>query len=103
MRPASIEFTPGYGCLFSVEFKSVDALREFYENLDVHIGPHLGAHLTLALPYVKGLYGKTLDKVTKWDLRETQIRISSGLEETAELVQTFKNAVEVANNAMVGG
>jgi len=103
MRPASIEFTPGYGCLFSVEFKTVDALREFYENLNVHIGPHLGAHLTLALPYVKGLYGKTLDEVAKWDLRETQIRISSELEDTAELVQTFKNAVELANNAMVRG
>jgi cystathionine gamma-synthase len=52
------DFTPGYGCLFSVEFINIEATKAFYENVQFHIGPHLGAHLTLVMPYTKGLYGK---------------------------------------------
>jgi cystathionine gamma-synthase len=53
MRTKTADFVPGYGCLFSVELESVEETIAFYDNLNVHMGPHLGAHLTLALPYVK--------------------------------------------------
>ncbi|OCK82085.1 cystathionine gamma-synthase, converts cysteine into cystathionine, partial [Lepidopterella palustris CBS 459.81] len=96
MRPATEEFTPGYGCLFCVEFDTVEAIAAFYDNLNVHLGPHLGAHLTLAIPYVKILYGKELDWAAKYDLRETQIRISTGLEDTELLLEDFKVAVRAA-------
>ena len=99
MRKKTEEFTPGYGCLFSVEFEGVGATKGFYDNLHVHHGPHLGAHLTLALPYVKGLYGKQLDWAGKYGLKETQVRIAVGLEDTEVLLQTFKNAVHVADTA----
>lgn len=97
MRQPTPEFTPGYGCLMSVEFENMDATIAFIENLNVHLGPHLGAHLTLALPYVKALYGLALEDVEKEGLRETQIRVAVGLEDTEELVETFRDAVVKAD------
>jgi cystathionine gamma-synthase len=97
MRPSTVEFTPGYGCLFSVELESVESTVAFYDGLDIHHGPHLGAHLTLALPYVKGLYGKDLEWAAAYELRETQLRISVGLEESEALLDVFKAAVGKAN------
>jgi cystathionine gamma-synthase len=97
IRKKTEDFTPGYGCLFTVEFKTVDATIAFYDNLNVHHGPHLGAHLTLALPYVKALYNKDLEWAGKYGLKDTQIRISVGLEDTKELLDIFKEAIAVAD------
>ncbi|KAH9211864.1 pyridoxal phosphate-dependent transferase [Leptodontidium sp. 2 PMI_412] len=99
MRKPTADFVPGYGCLFTVELKTVEATRAFYDNINVHHGPHLGAHLTLALPYVKALYGKQLDWAGERDLRETQIRIAVGLEETDGLLGVFKDALVFADEA----
>lgn len=102
MRAPTPDFTPGGGCLMSIEFVDMPALIAFSENVNVHISPHLGAHLTLAVPYVKVLYGMELEKVRAAGLRETQMRVSVGLEETEELVKTFREAVEIADRAMGG-
>lgn len=59
MRRPTPEFTPGYGCLLSVEFKDIATARVFYDNLKLHCGPHLGAHLTLALPFNVFANGRT--------------------------------------------
>jgi cystathionine gamma-synthase len=98
-RPATADFTPGYGCLFSVEFDTVEATIAFYNNLHLHHGPHLGAHRTLALPYVKALYIDELEKVKPMGLDETQIRISTGLEDSKVLVETFRYALKYADAA----
>ncbi|KAL2065727.1 hypothetical protein VTL71DRAFT_3397 [Oculimacula yallundae] len=97
MREPTAEFTPGYGCLFTFEFNTVEATIAFYNNINLHIGPHLGAHLTLILPYVKALYGKQLDWAGERDLRETQLRVAVGLEETEQLLQAFKDALAFAD------
>lgn len=98
MRPTTKEFTPGYSCLFSIEFDNVAATAAFYDNLNVHHGPHLGAHLTLAIPYVMSTYGyEHLDWVGPFGLKETQIRISVGLEDTESLLGDFKVAIEAAD------
>ena len=52
--------------------------------------------MTLVLPFVKGLYAKELEWAAKYDLRETQIRIAPGLEDTEHLLATVKTAVEAA-------
>ncbi|KAF8420977.1 cystathionine gamma-synthase, converts cysteine into cystathionine [Tirmania nivea] len=101
-RPPTPEYQPGYGCLFSVEFDSLEATIAFYDNLHVHNGPHLGAHLTLALPYTRLIYPKELEKVEAYGLRQTQIRISVGLEEPQGLLETFKYAIHKANMAKRG-
>ncbi|CZR58793.1 related to O-succinylhomoserine (thiol)-lyase [Phialocephala subalpina] len=97
MRQPTPDFTPGYGCLFSLELDTVEATEACYDNLHVHIGPHLGAHLTLAIPYVKALYGKELEKVEKIGLNERQIRVSVGLEDTEHLIEVFKHALSFAD------
>lgn len=97
MREPTSDFTPGYGCLFSIELDTVEATQACYDNLHVHQGPHLGAHLTLAMPYGKALYGKELEKVEKYGLNERQIRVSVGLEETESLIEVFKHALSFAD------
>jgi cystathionine gamma-synthase len=94
-RPATDEFTPGYGCLFSVELDSEQTTIAFYDNLAVNNGPHLGAHRTLALPYVRALYDD-LEQVKPMGLKGEQIRISVGLEPEEELLEIFKAAVRKA-------
>ena len=101
MRPATSDFAPGYGCLFSFEFDTLEAMAAFYDNINVHIGPHLGAHLTLALPYVKGIYGQDLASVEPYGLRETQIRIAPGLEDTELLLKDFEKGLEAADATRV--
>jgi cystathionine gamma-synthase len=104
MRPATEEFTPGYGCLLSVEFESVPTTIAFTDNLNVHQGPHLGAHLSLAMPYTMTLYGaEHLDWVAPFGLKEPQIRISVGLEDTEALLEDFKVAVEAADEVKASG
>jgi hypothetical protein len=43
MRPATKDFTPGYGCLLAIEFTTLRVAQAFYDNLSVFQGPHLGA------------------------------------------------------------
>jgi cystathionine gamma-synthase len=69
-RPATEEYTPGYGFLFSVEFASLEKLQAFYDRLNIHVGPHLGAHRTIVLTYVKAMYGKDLEWAEKTGLSE---------------------------------
>jgi cystathionine gamma-synthase len=97
MRKQTEDFTPGYGCLFSFELDTVEATAACYDNLHVHQGPHLGAHLTLAMPYVKGLFAKELDNIAKYGLNEKQLRISVGLEDTESLLEVFKHALTFAD------
>jgi cystathionine gamma-synthase len=97
MRRPTEEFAPGYGCVFSIEFGNKEDARIFYDNLEVFIGPHLGAHQTLAICFNElalgkdpevakyhGAYGATLE----------QIRISVGLEGEDELKKVFEVALE---------
>jgi cystathionine gamma-synthase len=104
MRPATEHFKPGFGCLFAVEFEDLAATKAFYDNLNVHKGPHLGAPFTLAFAYTMCAYKSKLDWASRYGLRPTQLRISAGLEDTATLLQDFKVAVAAASrvNGKVG-
>ncbi len=98
LRQSTADFpSPGYGCLFSVEFADMSSTIAFYDNMHVHKGPHLGAHLTIALGYSLGVYGNEIEWAGKFNLRTTQVRVSVGLEDTEVLLQTFKAAVEAAD------
>jgi cystathionine gamma-synthase len=97
MRPATLDFTPGYGCLFSIELEDLSTTIAFYDNLNVHKGPHLGAPFTLAFAYTMCAYANKLDWAAEYGLKPTQIRISAGLEDTSTLLEEFRIAVEAAN------
>ncbi|PFH61607.1 hypothetical protein XA68_16868 [Ophiocordyceps unilateralis] len=99
MRPDTPEYSPGYGCLFSVELADLASAKAFYDNLGVHKGPHLGAPFTLAFAYTVCGYMTRLDWAAGYGLKPTQIRISAGLEDTETLIKLFSVAVEAANIA----
>lgn len=99
MRPGSKEFTPGYGCVFSVELEDLDVTKAFYDNLNVHKSVHLGAPFTLAFAYTLCAYQKRLAWAAQFGLKPTQIRISVGLEDTQTLVEVFQVAVAAADRA----
>jgi cystathionine gamma-synthase len=105
MRPATEEFTPGYGCLFSVDFATIDDAKVFYNNLNVHQGGHLGAHLTLALPFNALVLGG--DKEAEayheaYGAKMSQVRVSVGLEDEETLLDTFMFAVEKVKESKRG-
>lgn len=100
MRKPTTDFTPGYGCLFSIGFKSQESAVAFYDNLHVYHGPHLGAHRTLALGYTYLIYGAEEElKMADLGLSPAQIRISVGLEDSSTLLHIFKYAVMKADQA----
>ncbi|EXJ70720.1 uncharacterized protein A1O5_05710 [Cladophialophora psammophila CBS 110553] len=101
MRLETPQFTPGYGCLFSVEFEDVEATEAFYNNLNVHNSVHLGAPFTLAFAYTACTYAKKLDWAASYGLKPTQIRITAGLEDIDLLLEGFKSAVEAANQVKI--
>jgi cystathionine gamma-synthase len=100
MRPVNTEFSPGYGCLLSVEMADMHTTRAFYENLNVHKSVHLGAPFTLAFAYTMCTYKKNLAWAEKYGMQPTQIRISAGLEDTDTLIEDFRIAVDAADRAM---
>ncbi|KAF7355616.1 putative cystathionine gamma-synthase protein [Mycena sanguinolenta] len=109
MRPATTEFTPGYGYLLSIDFTTLATARAFYDNLHMHHGPHLGAHLTLAFNYNDCVLGKEWEEFkyqVEYGLRtqrREQVRIAVGLEEVGELVPVFEEALKFAVEALKEG
>ena len=57
--------------------------------------------MTLAIPYAKALYIKELDKVAPYGMKETQVRIAVGLEETEVLLEEFRTALKKADELKV--
>jgi cystathionine gamma-synthase len=45
MRKATPDFKPGYGCLMTVEFNTIDQHIAFFDAADFFKAPHLGAHV----------------------------------------------------------
>lgn len=97
MRHNTPEFNPGYGGLFTLEFDTVVASEAFFNALNVHKGPSLGAQVTLAQPYVQTVFSKEKPWAAKYGLRETIVRISVGLENQEELLKAFQVAVYEAD------
>lgn len=102
LRRDTADFSPGYGCLFSVELEDLPTTIAFYDNLNVHNSVHLGAPFTLAFAYTMCTYGKKLDWAAQYGLKPTQIRITAGLEDEDVLLEDFRKAVEAANRAKTG-
>ena len=97
IRPATSDFSPGYGCLFSIEFEDMPTTIAFYDNLNIHKGPHLGAPMSLCFAYTMCAYATRLEWAAGYGLRPTQLRISAGLEVTEVLLEDFRIAIEAAS------
>ncbi|EGO51414.1 hypothetical protein NEUTE1DRAFT_70133 [Neurospora tetrasperma FGSC 2508] len=97
-------FTPGFGCLLSIDFPSKRVAKAFYDHLHVHQGPHLGAHLTITLPFNDLLWGAE-ERERKYHAGygavPEQVRVSVGLEEWEELREVFEEALKYAEEEAV--
>ncbi|OLN88627.1 putative cystathionine gamma-synthase [Colletotrichum chlorophyti] len=90
---------PGAGCLLSVDFDSAATARAFYERLGFYPGPHLGAHRTLSFCYNTLAFGKDPNEAAYFrshGLLEESVRISAGLEDVQDLLDTLDDALVVA-------
>lgn len=96
MRTPTESFTPGYGCLLTIAFRTVAAGAAFYDHLEVHKGLSLGAQITLAIPYIQLLPQHEKEWAAQYGVRETIVRISVGLEDPEEILDCVKRALAKA-------
>jgi cystathionine gamma-synthase len=93
-------FQPGHGCLLAIDFHSIRAAQAFYDHLSVFHGPHLGAHHTLAFPFNDAIWIAATPEfkayLRSFGARGEQVRISVGLEDVDELLDTFSAALKAA-------
>jgi cystathionine gamma-synthase len=84
----------GHGCLFSFTLKNPEQTSpKFYDALRVCKGPSLGTNFTLACPYTLLAHYEELDWVESVGVSRWLIRVSAGLEDTADLIARFDEAL----------
>ncbi|TPX18120.1 uncharacterized protein E0L32_002629 [Thyridium curvatum] len=91
--------TGGYGGLLSVTFHHKAHAVAFYDAIETAKGPSLGTNFTLTSPYVLLAHYQELDWAASLGVDADLIRISVGLEETAELRSVFQRALDAATKA----
>jgi len=84
----------GYGNVLSIIFHHPSSAERFYNVLDVCKGSSFGTNFTLAIPYVQLANYWNRDKVPKYGVPQHIIRISVGMEDSEELIQTMSKALD---------
>lgn len=88
----------GYGCLFSFVLKeAATTSAPFYDALQVCKGPSLGTNFTLACPYTLLAHYEELDWAESCGVPRHLIRVSAGLEDTADLIGRFEAALSAVS------
>jgi cystathionine gamma-synthase len=86
--------TGGFGGLFSITLKGgLERTKIFYDRLRLCKGPSLGMNYSLACPFVFLAHYEELDWVRSMDISPYLIRVSTGLEDAADLVERFEEAL----------
>jgi cystathionine gamma-synthase len=88
----------GYGGLLSITFHNKAQAVKFFDTVKTAKGPSLGTNFTLTSPYVVLAHYGELDWAKTFGVHPDLIRISVGLEETSQLVDTFATALKEAEN-----
>ncbi|MDZ4287364.1 MAG: PLP-dependent transferase [Prosthecobacter sp.] len=85
----------GYGCLFSFLLKDAAAASpRFYNALRTCKGPSLGTNFTLVCPYTLLAHYSELDWAESCGVPRHLLRVSAGLEDTADLIARFEAALQ---------
>lgn len=85
----------GYGCLLSFTLKNPEQTSaRMFDALQVTKGPSLGTNFTLACPYTLLAHYEELDWTESCGVSRWLIRVSAGLEDTAELISRFEKALD---------
>ncbi|KAH6898562.1 pyridoxal phosphate-dependent transferase [Thelonectria olida] len=99
-RPATSDLPdPGYGCLLTVNFDSVDTAIAFYDRCGFYPSPHLGGHVTLVFAYNMTVFSKKpaeCAEMRELGVKEEGVRLSAGLEKEEDLIDTLKDALDAA-------
>lgn len=86
----------GHGCLFSFVLKDESKTPAFYDALEVCKGPSLGTDFTLVCPYTLLAHYQELEWAESCGVPRNLIRVSAGLEDSADLIARFERALAVA-------
>lgn len=84
----------GYGGLISFVLKDPKLAPALFNSLDLHKGPSLGTNFSLACPYTILAHYQELDEVAEWGVDRNLIRISIGIEDRDELLQTLQATLD---------
>lgn len=99
-RPATDELPdPGYGCLLTVNFESVETATAFYDRCGFYPSPHLGGHVTIVFAYNMMVFSKKPAECAEMralGVKEEGVRISAGLEKEEDLIDTLRDALDAA-------
>ena len=83
----------GYGGLLSFELKNPKRAPRVYDALRISKGPSFGAEFSLACPYTLLAHYKELDWAESCGVSPWLIRLSCGLEPTADLESILTEAL----------
>lgn len=97
LRRETDDFRPGFGGLFTLQFEDVHLASVFFNALNVHKGPSLGASVTLSQPYVQTVFHKQKEWAGQCGLHESIVRVSVGLEDKRALFAAFRVALAEAD------
>lgn len=84
--------------MISVVFHRKEQAVAFYDAVDTAKGPSLGTNFTLTSPYVLLAHYQELEWASQFGVDPDLIRISVGLEDTADIVKVFEAALHVAEH-----
>lgn len=87
----------GYGGLLSVTFETTEQAVTFFDKLETAKGPSLGTNFTLSSPYVILAHYGELEWTAQFGVEADLIRISVGLEDSADLVSRIERALAAAS------
>ncbi|KAK9241017.1 pyridoxal phosphate-dependent transferase [Lipomyces kononenkoae] len=84
----------GYGGLLSIVFQEPHNAQAFFDAVHTAKGPSLGTNFTLLCPYTVIAHFNEQDWASEYGVDPFLVRVSVGLENTKDLVETFSNALE---------
>ncbi|KAL6721096.1 Cystathionine gamma-synthase [Lecanora helva] len=93
----------GYGGLLSVTFNNTTQAVTFFNKLETAKGPSLGTNFTLSSPYVILAHYAELPWAAQFGVEADLVRVSVGLEDSADLKSRFERALAEAARASPSG
>ena len=84
----------GRGCLLSFTLRNQDLTPVVYDRLRVSKGPSLGTNFTLCCPYTLLAHYTELDWAADCGVPARLLRVSTGLEDSADLIARFRDALD---------
>lgn len=84
------------GCLLSFTLRKPERAPALYDALRVCKGPSLGMNFTLVCPYTLLAHYHELEWAAQYGVPSHLLRVSTGLEETSDLLERFAQALKVA-------